>query len=89
MDITVPVDHKVNTKESKKIERYQDLARGLKTVEQEHDGDTNCIWYFEKGTGETGFQMKNREHLDHSTALVQLEYIEESLRLEETWGCNS
>ena len=43
MDFAVPADHRVKLKESKKKDKYLDLARELKkTMENESDDDTNC-----------------------------------------------
>ena len=43
MDLAVPVDHRVEIKESKKVDKYLDLARELKAaVEYEGDSDINC-----------------------------------------------
>ena len=43
VDFAVPADHRVKLKESKKENKYLDLARELnKTVEQESDLYTNC-----------------------------------------------
>ena len=45
VDFTVLADHRVNLKESKKREKYLELARELKmTMEHEDDGDTKCNW---------------------------------------------
>ena len=38
------VDHRVKLKESEKRNKYIDLAKELKTKEDESDGDTNCNW---------------------------------------------
>ena len=44
VDLTIPADLSVKSKESEKRDKYQDLARELKkkTMKQEGDGDTNC-----------------------------------------------
>ena len=45
VDSAVPVEHKVRIKESKKRDKYLDLARELKeTLEHEGYGDINCSW---------------------------------------------
>ena len=42
---TVSADHRMKLKESKKKDKYLDLARELKkTVEHESDSYTNCNW---------------------------------------------
>ena len=44
-DFVVLADHRVKLKESKKKDKYLDLARELKkTVEHESDDYTNCNW---------------------------------------------
>ena len=42
VDFSVSTDHRV--KGSEKRDNYLDLARELKTIEHESDGDTNCNW---------------------------------------------
>ena len=47
VDFAVPADHEVKLKESKKRDKYLDLARELKketTIEHESDDVTNCNW---------------------------------------------
>ena len=45
VDFAVPVDRRVNLKESEKNDKYQDFAKELKKiVEHESDGYTNCNW---------------------------------------------
>ena len=47
MNFAIPADHRVKLKESKKKDKYLDLARKLKkttTMKHESDGDTNCKW---------------------------------------------
>ena len=45
MDFAFLADHRVKLKESKKRDKYLDLAKELKkTMEHENDGDTNCDW---------------------------------------------
>ena len=42
VDFSIPADHSVKIKESKKIDKYLDLAGEMKkTVEHKSDGDTN------------------------------------------------
>ena len=43
VDFAVPADHRVKIKESKKRDKYLNLARELKkAAERESGGDTNC-----------------------------------------------
>ena len=45
MDFTVPTDFKLKIKDSKKINKYLNLARELKkVVEHESNGESNCCW---------------------------------------------
>ena len=45
MNFVVPADHREKIKESRKKDKYLNLARELtKTVENGGDGDTNCNW---------------------------------------------
>ena len=55
--------------ESEKIDKYLELVRERKAVEQEKDGDTDsswCVWNGtqepRKGTGRVGNQWSNRDH---------------------------
>ena len=73
-DFAVPADLRVKLKESKKKDKYLDLARGLKkksqkTVEHESDGDTNsnwCSWYSHQRRGtETGGLRNDRPYGDY------------------------
>ena len=45
MDFTIPADHRVKIKESKKRDKYLDLARVTNIMEHEGGGDTNCGWW--------------------------------------------
>ena len=58
VDFSVSADHKVELKENEKKDKYVDLARALKNMEHESDGDTNwnwCYWYSQQRIGtETG-----------------------------------
>ena len=61
VDFAVPADHRVKLKESKKKDKYLDLARGLKKLEHESDSDINCYlctWHshqrIDTGTGGLG-----------------------------------
>ena len=60
-------------KESKKKGKYPDLARELKTMQPEGNGDAHCIWCtwnnpqrIGKGTGTLGNKRINRDHPDYS-----------------------
>ena len=45
IDFAVPVDHRINLKESEKKDEYLDLARELKkAVEHESNDCDNCDW---------------------------------------------
>ena len=56
----------VKIKESKKIDKYLDLATELKKKKMEHEGDsTICSWWLGKKTGGIVNQRKNQDHLDH------------------------
>ena len=44
VDLVIPADHRVKLKVSEKRDKYQDLARELKAMEYEGDGDTYCYW---------------------------------------------
>ena len=63
-------------KESKKIDKYLDLVRGLKPVENEENGDTTCIRScngrrkLEEASEGTGYQRINRDRLDNSIVKI-------------------
>ena len=85
----VPADHRVKLKETKKEDKYLDLARELKKTNQlwNGDGDTNynwCTWYshqrISKGTGGLG-NKRTCGNIPH--CWDRPEYWEESWRLEE------
>ena len=42
MDFDIPVDHRVNSKESKKGDEYLDIAKELKNYGTKSDGDIYC-----------------------------------------------
>ena len=73
-DFAVPADRRMKIKESKKRDKYFDLAREMKkTVEQEGDVDSNfswCIWdnpqSFDKRTGRLRNKRTSRDHPDYS-----------------------
>ena len=70
----VPDDYKVKLKESKKKEKYLDLARELKkTLEHKSDGCTNCNWHPRyshqrtiTGTRSLGNKRKSGNHPNYS-----------------------
>ena len=74
MNIAIPADHWVKLKESKKRDKYQDLARERKKLkEHESDSDINCDWCFPyghqgTGTGTGGLVNKSssEDHPDYS-----------------------
>ena len=43
MFYAIPTDYGMKIKESKKINKYLDLARELKTLRNMSDGDTNVV----------------------------------------------
>ena len=45
MDFAVLTDERVKGKESKKIIKYLNLTRELKTQKHDGDSDTNCNWF--------------------------------------------
>ena len=50
VDFSVPADHRIKLKESKKADKYLDLAREQKkTMKHENDDDTNCNWCTQYG----------------------------------------
>ena len=73
MDSVVLANHRVKLKESKKIDKYLDLAKELKTVE--HENDTVILIVLgalgmvpkdlEKRLGATEDQRKNQEQLKY------------------------
>ena len=76
MDFAVPVDHRVILMESERIDKYLDLARGLKkkTIEHENDDNTNCNWctrYCNKMIGTRAGRLGNKrmsgDHPNYST----------------------
>ena len=87
MDFAVPADHRVNIKESKKIDKHLDLARELKkNVEYVGDGDTNCSLCtgntpqsIRKRIGTGGNWRKNQDHSDNTIDEISLN-IQKSLR---------
>ena len=51
VDFSVPADHRIKLKEYEKKYKYLELARELKKITMEHQGDNyaNCDWYFWHG----------------------------------------
>ena len=102
VNFAVPADHRVRLKESKKKNKYLDLARELKKiVEHENDSDTSynkCFWYsHQRIVTKTGGleEIMRRVETVQITALLRSkllhfwkrpEYWEESWRLEETFS---
>ena len=41
VDFAIPADHRIQLKESGKRDKFLDLAKELKNMEYENDGDTN------------------------------------------------
>ena len=73
MDFVILTYHRLKIKESKKRDKYLDLARELKKKTMESDGDTNCNWCTRdnshrlgKGTGKLRNQRMSGEHPDSS-----------------------
>ena len=53
MDLAVSENFEVKTKECKKINKYLDLARELKSLQKiKIQGNTNCIWCTRNGPQE-------------------------------------
>ena len=46
VDFAVLADHRIKLKECEKKDKYLDLARELKKLEQEGYNNTNCDWCF-------------------------------------------
>ena len=85
MEFAVPIDHKMKIKESEKIDKHLDLARELKKVEREGDGDTSCIcctWNrSEKGMEQ--LEINGRIEIIQTTTLLKSAKILK--RVLETW----
>ena len=62
VDFAVPENHRMKTKENEKRENYLYIARELKTVEHESNGDTICNWLVLNGTQELGKRTGRIEH---------------------------
>ena len=74
MDFAVPADHRVKLKESKKRNKYLNLARELKKpMEHESGSDTICNWSdrdsykrIDTGTGGLGNKRETGDHSNNS-----------------------
>ena len=69
VDFFVPTVYWEKLKEIEKEDKYLDLARELKTMGHESDGDTNCncfVWYsHQRNDKETGELENKRTSEDH------------------------
>ena len=66
MDFGVPSDHRLKSKEIKKIEEFLDLTKERKNCRTLGDVDTNCkrrVWSGLRGIGN---QRHTRNHTDRS-----------------------
>ena len=62
VDFTVLADHRVKPQESKKKDKYLDLARELKNMEHGGDSDTNhswCTWNVSQRFGKKAGRVGN------------------------------
>ena len=73
VDFALPVDHRGKTKENERRDKYFDLARELKVMEHESDGNANYNWCarngpqrFGKGTGRVENLRTSRDHPNYS-----------------------
>ena len=85
VNLAVPVDHRVKRKESKKIDKYLDLARELKKLHDMNVTDTNCHWSPWNGcqrprkeNWRIGDQRKIRNYPDHSIVEISLVILKSS-----------
>ena len=73
VDFSIPADHRMKPKESRKRDKYLDLSIELKkkkkTVEHENDNATICNWgdryshqSIDTGTGGLGNKRTSRDH---------------------------
>ena len=70
VDFTVLGEHKVKIKESEKIDKYLDFARGPKVTEEHAgDGDNNCSWNALNNSKRLGKKDKSKEELRSSRPL--------------------
>ena len=76
MDITVPADHRVKSKESEKRDKYQDFAREKKSMEHKSYGDTDwCVRYSQQrvGTGTEGLGDKRTSRYHPNNSIVKFD----------------
>ena len=70
VDFAIPADHRVKIKENKKSDKYLVLARELKTMKHENDGDNWCAQNnpqrLGKGTERLRNQRTSGDHPDYS-----------------------
>ena len=89
MDFTVPADHRIKLKESKKKDTYLEFARELKkTMEREGDNYTNrdwCFWYIHQRIikGLKNLEIGRRVKTIQTTLLRTAIILRRTL---ETWG---
>ena len=90
VDFAVPVDHRVKLKESKKRVKCLDLARELKNMEHEEDGDTNYNWCvrnnpqrLDKMIERLGNQRTRGDHINYCIILRSTRKLR---RVLDTWG---
>ena len=73
MDFAVAADHSLKIKESEKIDKYLDLARGLKKKAMKYERGSYTSWLWNspqrlgKKSGGIGNLRENRDHTDRST----------------------
>ena len=87
VDFAVSADQRIKLKEGKKIDKYLDLARELRKLEREGDGDINrnrCARYSHQ-------KIKRLEDLEIRGRVVTIQTTEllrsaRILRVLETWG---
>ena len=74
VDFAVPVDYKVKFKESKKIDKYQDIPKELKKKAMKHDcdSDNNCKWCTQNNPWRIG---KGAERLGKKRILKTIQSI--------------
>ena len=63
MDFAFEADHRIKSKEIEKSDKYLDLARKLKIMEHESDGNTycnKCTWNDPKSIGKGTKKRRNK-----------------------------
>ena len=77
MDFTVPADYRVETKESRKLDKKLKPYKKAEKVEYEGDCDISCSWYFWKipqrpgnETRGTGEERKSGDYPNHSSVKI-------------------